>query len=283
MQTILVAVDPQHDAGQVLARAAQLSAQHGAAVTVQHVVEDIDVGQQDVQRAIDQHARATLEGLVGAAGFATTPSLKVQFGVPHRCVNTIARELSADIILIGPGQPTTVMQRVFGSTADRIVRTASVPVLIVRNNSAQAYRSVAVAMDFSPLSEAALEAARMLAPDARIDLVHAYEVPLPFEQAMLRAGTRPEDAERFRQTKINDCRHQLADFARKHSTEADAVVLRGAPGTALVELSRSGRVDVIALGTQGRNEVAQALLGSVARRLLSEAGCDLLVAGHARH
>ncbi|ALV28559.1 universal stress protein [Pannonibacter phragmitetus] len=282
MQTILVAVDFQHDAAQVLARAAQLSAQHGAAVTVQHVVENMDVGEPELQGAVDQHSRTTLEALARAAGFAATPSLKVEFGVPHRCVNTAARELSADIILIGPGQPSTVMQRVFGSTADRVVRTASVPVLVVRNKSAQPYRSVAVAVDFSPLSEAALEAARTLVPDARIDLVHAYEVPLPFEQAMLRVGTRPEDAERFRQAKMNDCRRQLADFARKHASGADALVLRGAPGTALVELSRSGRVDLLALGTQGRNAAAQALLGSVARRLLSEAGCDLLVAGHIR-
>lgn len=279
MKTILIAIDPQHDAGEVLARAAQLSSQHLVAVHILHVVDDTDTGELGMRDAVEQHARETLEALVEAAGFAATPTLKIEFGVPHRCVAHAAQALAADIIVIGPGQPSTIMQRMFGSTADRIVRTATAPVLVVRNENARRYRHVAVAVDFSALSEAALDAARILAPEARIELVHAYEIPLPFEQAMLRAGVRPEDAEQFRQSKLNDCRNRLLDLARQHALEKNVVILRGAPGAALVELSRSGRADLIALGTQGRNPAAQALLGSVAWQLLSEAGCDVLIVG----
>lgn len=282
MKTILVAIDLQGDAEQVLARAAQLSSQHEAIAVVLHVIDDMGVREPVVQEAVEQHSRATLETLVGSAGFSAAPTLKVEFGVPHRCVTQAAHELPADIIVIGPGKPTTVMEGVFGSTADRIVRTASVPVLVVRDKSAQPYRRVAVAMDFSPLSEAALEAARKLVPDAPKELVHAYEVPLPFEQAMLRAGTRSEDAERFRQSRMNDCRQRLLDLARPHASREGVSVVRGAPGPTLVELSRSGRVDLIALGSQGRNAAVRALLGSVAKRLLSEAGCDVLVVGYDR-
>ncbi|MCZ4107051.1 universal stress protein [Brevundimonas diminuta] len=276
MKRILVAVDPQHNAAQAIARAAQLSAQHGAAATIHYVLEGIDAVEQREQRAMEQHAHAALEALVATAKFSSPPALLVEFGVPHRCV---VAALAADIIVIGPGQPSTVIQRVFGSTADRILRSAPVPVLVVRNETAQQYRSVAVAIDFSPLSAAALEATQAVAPIARIALVHAFEVPLPFEQAMLRAGTRSEDVDRYRRSRIRDCRSQLLTWARTRAAEADTSVLPGLPGETLVELSRSGDVDLIALGTQGRNAVAQALLGSVARRLLCEAGCDVLVAG----
>ncbi len=283
MNTVLVAVDPHHDnARKVLARAAQLSGQHGAAVTVQYVVEDMEVGEAGVRHDIDEHARASLTSLVEGARFAVTPTLKVEFGVPHQCISSAARALSAGAILIGPGEPTTVMERVFGSTADRLVRTASIPVLVVRNEEAQPYQKIAVAMDFSPMSETALNAARTLAPDTPIVLVHACEIPLPFEQAMLRAGTRPEDADRFRQARMDNCRRQLADFAGKCGSRTEALVLPGAAGATLVDLSRSGRIDLVALGTQGRNAAAQALLGSVARRLLCEAGCDVLVTGRVR-
>ncbi len=277
MKTVLVAIDPQHDAGQTLARAAQLSSQHQATVHILHVIDDTGVGELGMRDAVEQRTRETLDAFVQAAGFGATPTLQIEFGVPHRCVAHAAEALAADVIVIGPGQPSTMMQRMFGSTADRIVRTATAPVLVVRNESAQRYRHVAVALDFSPLSEAALVAARTLAPEARIELVHAYEIPLPFEQAMLRSGVRPEDAEHFRQSKLNDCHDQLLDLARRHALEKHTIILRGAPGAALVELSRSGRADLIALGTQGRNAAAQALLGSVARRLLLGAECDVLV------
>jgi nucleotide-binding universal stress UspA family protein len=281
MKAILAAVDLQQNAGLVLARAAQLSSQHQAATTVQYVIDNIGWGEPDVQDAMERHARSTLESLVGAARFDATPSIRVECGAPHRCVTQAARDLSADVILIGPGQASTLVERVFGSTADRIARTAPVPVLVVRNVNPQPYRHAAVAIDFSPLSEAALAATRRLAPVARTELVHAYEVLLQFEQAMLRVGTSSKEIERFRQARADDSRRQLLDLARQHDPEEGVVVLRGAPGVALVELSRSGQVDLIALGSQGHSAVAQALLGSVAKRLLSEAGCDVLVVGQA--
>lgn len=280
MKTILVAIDLQHDARQMLARAAQLARQHQARVIAQHVVDDMDEAEASLQEDVENHGRGTLETLVGAAQFDTAPTLKIEFGVPHRCIVQAAHELAADILVLGPSRPSTMMERMFGSTADRIVRTLSIPVLVVRNETAQPYRRVAVAMDFSPLSDAALDAARKVAPDARITLVHAYEIPLPFEQAMRRTGTRSDDMERFRQARMEESRRRLMDLAQKHDRDESISVLAGAPKTALVELSRSGRVDLIALGSQGRNAVAQALLGSVARRLLCEAGCDLLVVGH---
>lgn len=278
MKTILVAIDPEHNAGQVLARAARLSSQHSAAVHILHLL-DTDPGELEMRRAIEDYAREKIEAHILAAGFAAKPTLTVEFGVPHRNVVDSALAVAADMIMIGPGQPSTVMQRVLGSTADRIVRTATAPVLVVRNQSDRRYRECAVAVDFSPLSEAAIKAAMALAPEARIQLVHAYEIPLPFQQAMLRAGVRSDEAEQFRQSKVNECRKRLLDLAREHSLNAVGKILRGAPGAALVDLSRSGRTDLIALGTQGRNAVAQTLLGSVARRLLVEAGCDVLVVG----
>lgn len=282
MKSILVAADLQHEVGPLLARAAQLSAQYDAAVVVQHVIEDSDAGEAGeagVREAVERHARETLDSLVRAARFRVMPTLRVEFGTPHPCVARAAGDLAPDVLLIGPGQPSTLVERVFGSTADRLVRTVPTPVLVVRDARARPFRRVAVAVDFSPLSEAALDAARVLAPKARLHLVHAYEVPLPFEQALLRGGATRKEAESFWRGRTRAYREQLEEMARTHAADARVSVLRGAPGAALVNLSRSGRVDLVALGTQGRNAAARALLGSVALRLLAEAGCDVLIVG----
>lgn len=55
-------------------------------------------------------------------------------------------------------------------------------------------------------------------------------------------------------------------------------VVRGDAATALVRLARSGKTDLVALGMQGKNAISKMVLGSVARRVLAGASCDVLLA-----
>lgn len=279
MKSILVAVDLSQDSAHLFARAAQLAGQHQAGVTLLHVIEEPPQGQEAVQHAIRQHALARLEEFAAGAGFPDAPALRVESGVPHLCITQAARDGAADVLLIGPGRATSVVERMFGSTADRVVRTATVPILVVRNAADQPYRHAGVAIDFSPLSQQALDAARTLAPQARRTLVHVCEIPLQFEQAMLRVGTSAAEIQRYRQARLADNERRLSEFAGQNGPAEDVSVLEGSPADLLAELAASGRIELLAIGSQGRNIVAQALLGSVARRLLSSSGCDILIVG----
>jgi nucleotide-binding universal stress UspA family protein len=58
---------------------------------------------------------------------------------------------------------------------------------------------------------------------------------------------------------------------------AEAVVLDGEPGSALLEFSEREHVDIIALGSRGQGAIQSLLLGSVARKLVSHANCSVLV------
>ena len=281
MKAILVAVDLSQHSACLLARAAQLANHGKAVVTVLHVRENLSYEEEILRGAVEKQVRATLEASIAAAGFDNPPALLVEDGVPHRVITETTRELSADVIVIGPGQPASVAEYMFGSTADRVVRTAPAPILIVRNETAQPYRYAAVAIDFSPFSQAALDATRTLAPAAERVLVHACEIPLQFEQAMLKVGTPATEVERYRQSRLAKSRSQLVKFARRYGSREKTLLLRGMPAEALIDLSRDDQVDLIALGSQGLNAVTQALIGSVAMRLLAQAGCDLLVVGAA--
>jgi nucleotide-binding universal stress UspA family protein len=279
LKSILVAVDLSQDSANLFGRAAQLAGQHQAGVTLLHVIEERPQGQEAVQDAIRQHALARLEEFAAGAGFPDAPALRAESGVPHLCITQAARDGAADVLLIGPGRATSVVERMFGSTADRVVRTAMVPILVVRNAATQPYRHAGVAIDFSPLSQLALDAARTLAPQARRTLVHVCEIPLQFEQAMLRVGTSAAEIQRFRQARLADSERRLSEFAGQNGPAEDVSVLEGSPADLLDELAASGRIELLAIGSQGRNIVAQALLGSVARRLLSPSGCDILIVG----
>lgn len=119
-----------------------------------------------------------------------------------------------------------------------------------------------------------------MAPEADLRLVHAVGVPEQFQQAMLRAGASLADIESFRKRLARRAAADLRAWAdgMPEGRSITTRVLKNDPGTALVRVSRGRRVDLLAVGADGRGAVRQALLGSVTRRLLAEAGCDVLVA-----
>jgi nucleotide-binding universal stress UspA family protein len=291
MHKILAALDLDAGSDAVLALAAQLAAQHAAWLILLHVIETESLAQaagvsgrveSDLRDQLKQHTVAKLETLLIDRGRTRRTDVRVEFGSPHEVITRVADELSVDVIVIGPGRAEgrPLTERILGSTADRVIRTALAPVLVVKRESVVPYRQVAVAVDFSPQSASAARAARKLAPTATLELIHIVDFPLTFEQALLRAGTPQATIEKYHAARIDKSRHDLAAFAREEMGHDKAVMrdLEGSPGPTLVRLSQGDRIELLALGPHGRGIVLQALLGSTTQRVLKEAACDVLVA-----
>jgi hypothetical protein len=91
-----------------------------------------------------------------------------------------------------------------------VIRTAHASVLVVRKRSEESYRRVAVAVDFSPQSATVVREACRLAPEAALQLIHAIDIPLTFQQAMLRAGTPRIEIQEYRSARANKARDDLS-------------------------------------------------------------------------
>ncbi len=293
VNTIVAAVDLEAGSKKVLARAVQLATAHTARLLVLHVIaaEPLsqiaalsDRSESDLQEDLKRQAFSAIELLLTESGRTRLTDVRIEFGAPHDVITRVASERHADVIVIGPGKGRSLREKVLGSTADRVIRTAAAPVLVVRKESSEPYRQVVAAVDFSPQSAAAVKEAHALAPDATIQLVHAVEIPLTFKQAMLRAGTSRVEMQRYRLAKTNKSRHDLSAFAHDMAGLGKAIprVVDGEPGPALVRLSKDPQVDLVAMGPHGRGVVHQALLGSVTQQVLKESGGDVLVASGQR-
>jgi nucleotide-binding universal stress UspA family protein len=137
-------------------------------------------------------------------------------------------------------------------------------------------RSLLVATDFSEHAETALECAIAVAKifQAKIHVVHAFDVPLPFvspyevaiPDAYLEA-TRREALQR-----LTACEEKVkaagVDVA-SHLTEVPA-----AP--AIARAAEEFDADLIVMGTRGNTGLKHVLLGSVADRTLRMAPCSVL-------
>lgn len=289
----LAAIDiqPQHES--VLARAFELAREHGGRLTVLHVahapdavfLQSLDEPSRDGLRrlALDAARESIATALQPLPAAGVDWNLVVETGSPSGRIVETADALGARLVILGANRRRSLRDRMLGSTADRVVRTAAQPVLVVRRPAERPYRKVIVATDFSSCSAAAAAAAVELFPQGSLQLVHVLHVPLQMDQAMIQAG---------RGTAIAGYRRELQARARKQLAQAASGMeaagcrprtrlLEGEPGGKLVRLAASRTTDLIVVGARGHGMARRALLGSIAHRLLRSVACDVLVVGAA--
>ncbi|MDX3893823.1 universal stress protein [Pusillimonas sp.] len=286
INTILVALALDDTSKRIADRAVQLADQHKAQLVGVHVVEKLHLHASDLPAPLDAQALAGMVEDRGARQLksllkkAATSIVHVESGKPHEVIERLARSHGADLIVIGPGVAKNLREKVFGSTADRVVRCATCPVLVVRKDSYAPYRRIAVGVDCSgPGRAAALWAAR-LSPMASRRLIHSVEIPLSFEQAMMEAGTSRNEIDQYLVAKARTAQEKmLVSYGEngKLPPRTRIRIVHGDPALTLLEASRRTGTDLVALGAQGSNAVARHLLGSVARKVLVGAKCDVLV------
>lgn len=146
-KTILVPHDFSASANHATAIARDEAKLHGAKIVLLHVIElPYQLGPEAVivpedtgapisikQYAI-QSAEAHLQDICNRlAKDGATAEGVVRVGVPVDEINRVTDELHADLVVMGTHGRTGVRHLVAGSVAERVVRSASVPVLTIRH------------------------------------------------------------------------------------------------------------------------------------------------------
>jgi len=187
--------------------------------------------------------------------------------------------LNASLLIVGAHGTGFVRQQLLGATAERLLRVTQCPVLTVKQSSPKKYQNVLVPIDFTPWSLSAIRLALTVVPQAKLTLLHAYEVP--FEDQMRMAGESEESIRRYR----DKIRQEVG--ARLYQTVMDAgitevnwhpIVLHGNAVQRILEQEEEQDADLVVLGKHGHGMVEELLLGSNTRQILTHAQCDVLIA-----
>ncbi len=287
IKTILVALTLADDSKQIADRAVQLANQHGARLVGLHVIENLSLDDAALPPSVDADSLAALietqctQQLKALLAASDTPAvIHVEFGKPYEAIQVLATFHNADLLVMGPGVAKSLREKVFGSTADRMVRTSPCPVLVVRTEPLSPYAHIVIGVDFSEHAQAAAWSAERISPAALREFIHTVEIPLSFEQAMLKAGATQIEIDHYRSARVKAARMQIKQlFANdgRLPKSARIKVVHGDPASVLLGASRRRGTDLVALGTQGAHAAAQHLLGSVARKVLASSNCDVLV------
>lgn len=122
--------------------ARRLAETFGSRILLLHVLDEWtavdpmfrgEIPLESVRIRMEQFARESMDGFLARSfsGFGNVDTTLVA-GIPYRAILRVARELPADLVVIGTHGRTGVEHVLFGSTAEKIVRMAPCPVLTVR-------------------------------------------------------------------------------------------------------------------------------------------------------
>jgi nucleotide-binding universal stress UspA family protein len=132
---ILLPVDESEASDRAAHVAADLASRYGAEALVLHVLEQdylygVAVDREASEQAselVDRHVRRMKDSGLNARG-DVIPSLR---GHAARAILTMADGEGADLVVIGTRE-ASVWGRLFGNVAEKVLRFARIPVLVVR-------------------------------------------------------------------------------------------------------------------------------------------------------
>lgn len=134
LKQILVPVDFSECSRKALQYALPLARQFNAGLILLHVLQPYvpiaEMPSQEMESLED--ARRDLEEVQAEAGTTVVSRVEVRRGAPHTQIIDAAKELDVDLIVISTHGRKGLTRVLLGSTAEKVIRHAGCPVLVVR-------------------------------------------------------------------------------------------------------------------------------------------------------
>lgn len=295
MKRIAVGTDLSWYASRAETRAALLARELGGAeLDLVHVIGSLAL--ESLRHLLTQPPEQTERRLINSAkeqmagiahrlaekhGIPVKPVLEI--GCAHSEIACHAEAIDAGLVVLGAHGGGFVRELFLGSTAEKVLRKLSRPLLIVKREPQAPYQRILVPVDFSEPSRRALEFALRIAPHAHITVLHAFEVP--YEAKLRFSGTSDETIHAYRaevQARADQAMRQFISTLEATASPLSHIVEFGPAPAVIRGKAELLDPDLIVVGKHGQSAWEDMLLGSVTKQVILDASCDVLVVSEER-
>ena len=207
------------------------------------------------------------------------PGVDVEVEESRDAADAILRRavtLGADLIVIGTHGRTGINRWFVGSVAERVLRRAASPVMVVPPHdkvptSTVAFKHILCAIDFSGSSLAALRWALSLAEeaDAHLWLLHTIEVPPELQVSAVVAEHEIEELNASaRADALSRLRSLIPEEAARFCS-IETATTTGEAAHAILKFAVEHETDLIVMGAQGHGAVDRFIFGSKTRDVIA--------------
>jgi nucleotide-binding universal stress UspA family protein len=271
-----VALAKEFEAGLIISHVIDLSS-----VAIYGEFQLDPVGQQN---RIIEDATAQLEELIGDQAVDWEPLITV--GKPADEISRVVEEKKINLVVAATRGRSGFKRLILGSVTERLMRTLSCPLLVVRSPghefvSPEAHKvrlqKILVGCDFSPDSGRAFDYGLSLAQEfqAELHLVNVIEPPVQpnlIREETLVSGEIQQDYHDMLIQKLKDMvPEEAANWCIPQTS-----IIEGQPFDELIKYADTRDIDMIVLGVRGHGLVKTLFLGSTTDRVIRDAPCPVL-------
>jgi len=265
MSGILLATHGSATSDGAVQIAASLAQRTGTTVTALCVLEPLRVvdggyaaayvASAEEDEAVHASLRAAVADQLRRCGLAANILLRT--GSPPSEIADAAREMKADIIVLGLGRHH-LFERVMGNeTALQLVQLASTPILAVPPEMTKLPHRVVAAIDFSPTSIASAKSfAQLLVGGDVLHLVYSpgeWHGGYPIEQRIMAENVLTSVAQQI---------------DPPSGVKIEQSVVEGEPAASILQSSATTGAEMIVLGSHGYGFWKRLAIGSVASKIV---------------
>lgn len=289
IQHIVAATDFSESAGFAVKRAACLAKRLDAELHLIHVVHPLDLyAGSELSYDFQMHYQQIQQETIKTELQALAVQLREQYNVSvHECsrigrafyeIADYARHVHAGLVVVGAQGENSLLAKLLGSTALRLIKVAHCPVLIVKNrhHEPDPYQQVVAAVDFTAGSTNVPSLAKAIAPDAKIEALLVFDSNQ--EAHMHKAGMDESLLADYRKQALQQAQQKLDRIvSEQDSGRFSSHIISGYPPEVICARIKSVGADLVVIGRQNRNQVEEWLLGSVTKGVAYAAESDVLL------
>ncbi|MGE3976484.1 MAG: universal stress protein [Nitrospira sp.] len=286
MKTIIAATDFSDEARHAAERAAIIAEEQRAHLSLLHVMSRSALSDArklfqtptDVEAKLIDDAGHRLNEIAADISLKTGVMGSTDVKTGQALAEILSATQSADLLVLGAHGGNSLHDLILGTTAERLLRTCKRPMLVAKRPPKTRYERVLVPVDFSPYSASALTMASRIAPNARMTILHVFN--LPFEGRLRIAGASEDDIRQYRQEEQRSAERKILELIRESPVDADRVssaVEGGGPSPVILAKAEGLSSDLIVIGKHGQSWIEDLFLGSTTRHVLARSECDVLV------